>query len=359
MELKNFYKSLLAIIMALLFACETAYYPTTGGGTGGSYTIYFDTDGGDYCYSKSGYYGDEIVLPLPYKFGYTFRGWYSSSGSYYGRDGDIYRITSSTTLYAHWGTGISQTFRISFDSQGGTYCSDRSADYGENITLPYTTKNGYSFGGWYSSPNGYGAYYGGGGETYRVYSDMILYAYWVLGENTIPSAPTGVSASAYSSENTIKISWNYVTNADYYEIYRSDNLNGSYYFVGYSYSNSFSDYAPYFSSQTYFYKVKALNTYGASAFSNVASATILGEINGVGTLVIKNISNIYNITNVYIGGVSYGSISKNSSMSYQLTSSNYRVEVKDDYGDDYIFTAYATIKSGQTTTLTYDADSFY
>lgn len=85
-----------------------------------------------------------------------------------------------------------------------------------------------------------------------------------------PSAPTGVSATVSGSQ--IYVSWNRVSNANYYEIYYSETSNGSYEYIDdiwetetyISYSNgSLPD-------GDYYFKIKAVNDYGSSPYSSYA-----------------------------------------------------------------------------------------
>ncbi|GHW02624.1 hypothetical protein AGMMS50249_4100 [candidate division SR1 bacterium] len=46
--------------------------------------------------------GNSITLPLPVWTGYTFDGWYTSTGLFVGIDGELYTPTGDTTLIAHW-----------------------------------------------------------------------------------------------------------------------------------------------------------------------------------------------------------------------------------------------------------------
>ena len=57
--------------------------------------------------------------------------------------------------------------------------------------------------------------------------------------SNIPSTPTGVSASVEGT--TITITWNYVSNATSYYVYRSDYQAGSYLSLGTAYSTSYTD----------------------------------------------------------------------------------------------------------------------
>lgn len=85
---------------------------------------------------------------------------------------------------------------------------------------------------------------------------------------TLLKAPTGVTATANSS-SMITISWNAVTDASFYTIWRSDNMSGPYVEIqNYLSNTSYSNYglSP---STTYYYKVAAYK----GEQSNAVSAT--------------------------------------------------------------------------------------
>lgn len=84
------------------------------------------------------------------------------------------------------------------------------------------------------------------------------------GGGSAPSAPTGVSAE--ESGSRIKVSWNSVSNATEYTVYRSNN-GSNYNVIGTTSNLFFYDEAP---NEYNYYKVKAKNNYGESPFSSYA-----------------------------------------------------------------------------------------
>jgi hypothetical protein len=107
-------------------------------------------------------------------------------------------------------------------------------------------------------------------------SDFSSYAYCDYtsggggGTESAPSAPTGVTATQMGSTAmpNISISWNAVSNATSYKIYRSSSVNGSYSQITTSYYTSVSDYNPLNGNN--YYKVKAVNSVGESNYSSYA-----------------------------------------------------------------------------------------
>jgi len=85
-----------------------------------------------------------------------------------------------------------------------------------------------------------------------------------------PNNPTSVRATAQSS-NEILVSWNAVSGATSYEVHRSTSSLGTYSTIGTTVSTSYISSG--LSSKTYYYyKVKAVNSCGASSLSTYASA---------------------------------------------------------------------------------------
>ncbi len=96
------------------------------------------------------------------------------------------------------------------------------------------------------------------------------------GDETGISAPKNVMAS--TSGSSIVVSWNRVSNASSYDVYRSSSASGNYSYIGESYSTSFYDRSPLKGSN--YYKVKALSTYNESFFSTYAYCNADGGSSG-------------------------------------------------------------------------------
>ena len=85
------------------------------------------------------------------------------------------------------------------------------------------------------------------------------------GGGSAPSAPTGVSAEVSGSQ--IRVSWNSVSTATQYTVYRSTSASGSYTSIGTTSSTYYYDSNP---STDNYYKVKAKNSNGESSYSSYA-----------------------------------------------------------------------------------------
>ncbi|WP_425806420.1 cell wall-binding repeat-containing protein [Desulfitobacterium sp. Sab5] len=103
------------------------------------------------------------------------------------------------------------------------------------------------------------------------YSDIVSVT--TLSSNSALSIPANVTATTLNT-NQINLTWDTVSNATYYNIYRSTSYAGTYSIIG-------SVYTPYYSDNslttgiTYYYKIQAMNTTGSSAFSSIVNATTL------------------------------------------------------------------------------------
>jgi hypothetical protein len=92
-------------------------------------------------------------------------------------------------------------------------------------------------------------------------------------DNHAPAAPSSVSASAQSS-SSIRISWESVSGASGYYVYRATTYYGTYSYVT-STSNTFYTDTGLSSGAMYYYKVSAYNDYGTSSQSYYDYATAL------------------------------------------------------------------------------------
>ena len=84
-------------------------------------------------------------------------------------------IVYSCTLCTHsYSVPAVTTHLISFESNGGSQCASLNANYGEALSLPTPSKEGYSFNGWYFDAE----LKNGCPSDYVVLKDTTLYADW-------------------------------------------------------------------------------------------------------------------------------------------------------------------------------------
>jgi fibronectin type 3 domain-containing protein len=77
------------------------------------------------------------------------------------------------------------------------------------------------------------------------------------------TVPSGVSATDGTYNHMITVSWNHVLNADYYRVYRSDSVDGTYVQTGDNLSVTRFDDKSAEVNATYYYRVKAFTAAGA------------------------------------------------------------------------------------------------
>ncbi|MBR7112067.1 MAG: InlB B-repeat-containing protein [Clostridia bacterium] len=89
-------------------------------------------------------YDENYTLPVPYRKGYTFGGWYYNGNKV---ESGAWKIDINAILTAAW---TKNPYTVTFDANGGI-CSETSktVTYDESYTLPTPTRTGYTFGGWF------------------------------------------------------------------------------------------------------------------------------------------------------------------------------------------------------------------
>ena len=113
--------------------------------------ITFDNNGGAGCDSVSIQNGQTYGnLCTPSRNNYTFVGWYTNK-AYETKIESTDIVNDDITLYAKWEP---VTYTLTYNTDGGTSCSNKSIKYGETYgTLCSTSKNGHTFLGWYDENN--------------------------------------------------------------------------------------------------------------------------------------------------------------------------------------------------------------
>ncbi len=136
------------------------------------YVVTFQTNGGSNVKAQNIAFGSKASKPAnPTRTGYTFKGWYSDKGLTKAYDFST-AVKANTTLYAKW---QADTYKVAFNSNGGSAVSNQSVKYGAKATKPANpTRGGYVFKGWYSDKGLTTAY----GFNSAVKGDVTLYAKW-------------------------------------------------------------------------------------------------------------------------------------------------------------------------------------
>ena len=120
------------------------------------YTVTFISNGGTAVEPQTVDHGGKATKPAnPTKTGYTFAGWYTEADTEFNFNTPI---TSATTLHAKWNANqYTITFRQQWGN-GGTETATVHFDHNDFSVSPIIvpTRNGYTFGGYYTSESGAG-----------------------------------------------------------------------------------------------------------------------------------------------------------------------------------------------------------
>ena len=184
-------------------AGTTTYYAKW---TADDATIKFVTNGGSAIEDMTGKTGDAIssrTMPTTTKSGYTFGGWFDNEGLTGTAVTQLPETfpAGTTTYYAKW---TADDAKIAFVTNGGSTVADMTGKTGDVInptTMPSTTKNGYTFDGWYANAEFSGtavtqlpAAFPAGTTTY--------YAKWTANDAKITFVTNGGSAVADKNGKT-------------------------------------------------------------------------------------------------------------------------------------------------------------
>ena len=176
-----------------------------------TYKVTFDAKGG--VIHSGGFdsyiYGVGASLPTNVtKTGYTFDGWYLDEDCNIASSSVIsVNETGDKTFYAKWNVN---TYNVIFVTNEGVINSGNveSYEFGKGATLPTdVTKEGYSFGGWYSNSS-----YIGGSVSSIANNDMgdkQFWAKWIINEYEVNveaehGSVTGADYYEYKSPATLK-----------------------------------------------------------------------------------------------------------------------------------------------------------
>lgn len=130
--------------------------------------------------------------------GHSFGGWATSAGS---RDALVstgYRPTQDVTLYAIW---TENTYLITYNYLGGVtgIATSNYTTQEPGITLPNSTRTGYTFGGWSTTNGGTSAVT----DPYTTSVDRTLYAIWAPNVYVVTYNYKGGSGSTSSANYTV------------------------------------------------------------------------------------------------------------------------------------------------------------
>ena len=168
-----------------------------GGDTGEitKYTVTFNTNGGTTVAAQKIESGKTATEPTaPTKDGYIFGGWFTDSNFATAFTFST-AIKSDITLYAKW-TLI--TYTVTFNTNGGTEVASQKIESGKTATEPTApTKDGYTFGGWFTDSNFATAFT----FSTAITADITLYAKWI--EASKPTYTVTFSTNGAETKQTV------------------------------------------------------------------------------------------------------------------------------------------------------------
>lgn len=192
-----------------------------------SYTLKLDAKGGTVSSSSKTiyYYKAYGTLPTPTRKGYTFKGWYTQSGTKVSAS-TVHRQTSGRTIYAHW---TANKYTITLNANGGKISgtnsdsSTKTVTFGNTYgTLKSAKRSGYVFKGWYTSKNYTNRITSGAKVTYA--GSRTLYAKW--SKVTAAGKPAITSLNS-NTKKKMTVTYGKVSEAEGYEIKYSTKSNFS------------------------------------------------------------------------------------------------------------------------------------
>ena len=134
-------------------------------------TVTFETNGGSAVESQVVDNGAQASVPTSSKEGYTLVGWYTDEALTNEYDFAT-AVTEDITLYAKWDV---KTYDVTFNVNGGSAVTKQTINHNEKVSKPTDpTKDGYTFGGWYTDVECTQAY----DFNSNVTEDLSLYAKW-------------------------------------------------------------------------------------------------------------------------------------------------------------------------------------
>jgi uncharacterized repeat protein (TIGR02543 family) len=122
---------------------------------------------------------------------HEFYGW-KDGGTIYNA-GEEYVVTRDVVFIAQWEEIAVATYAVTFIANGGSSPFAQTINAGDSITLPLTTRNDYTFSGWYTDSSG-NIKVGNAGASYTPTGNITLYAQWT--QNAVTQYTVTYNASS-------------------------------------------------------------------------------------------------------------------------------------------------------------------
>jgi uncharacterized repeat protein (TIGR02543 family) len=251
------------------FILSRFIYPTTVALT--TYTVSYNSNGGSNSPpSETVQENNTVTLPSPgSRSGFTFNYWISSyNGGAYSAGSSSHPIVSNTTFTASW---TQLTWTVFFNGNGGSTPSSQTVAQGSAISLPSSSRSGFTFTGWWTSSSG-GSFIGSAGSSYTPSNNITLFAQWqALAPGFTDEIVTGI-VPININVNTLADNRVVATNADQYSLISAGGTFPSWLSINNSGFLSGSTGAV----GTYTFRVRATNsTSGQSVDSNIITITVI------------------------------------------------------------------------------------
>ena len=197
-----------------------------------SYSITYNLNGGSGTMTPTSYNikTETFTLPTPSKTGYTFSGWYTMSDF---SDAKVTQIAKGSTGHKEfWAKWTAKTYSITLNGNNGSgHTASVTATYNSATLSPSTitnpTRDGYTFGGWYSASGGTGTMvigtdgklqanvsgYTGANGIWIATADKTLYAKWTPITYYVKFNANGGSGSMSNQTFTYGTAQNLTANA--------------------------------------------------------------------------------------------------------------------------------------------------
>lgn len=178
---------------------ESTKVVTEGPTDGNTYTIKFNTNGGNRIYDQKYVSGKIVSVDNPYKFGATFEGWYNDEALTIPFEG--YMPMNDTTIYAKW-LAAEVDINLFYNSPSETDGTLEGKRYGDELVLPTPTRANAEFVGWYYDATFITPFT----ETVVPAAKTDAYALWrFTAGSTIYVSPSGTSSSAGTAADPLDI----------------------------------------------------------------------------------------------------------------------------------------------------------
>ena len=173
-------------------------------------TVIYDTQGGNTIANGTVEYYGYFTLPTPTRSGYNFVGWFDSAnaGTQITSETVWTKADTTVTLYARW-QKIAYTAAL-YPNGGSVTPASISYSVTDTVTLPTPVRTGYTFLGWYKTPELTGTAYTQ--ITAGTTGNLNFYAKWTPKQYTItlktnnPAQPDNLSATVtYGQHFTLPV----------------------------------------------------------------------------------------------------------------------------------------------------------